>query len=77
MEIINASEISIGIDKIYYFWSEFNIETVPEKKRGKYIRSLPADDDRSLSVSRKFYNNLKENFLNHKRKHNVSLKLWH
>ena len=33
--------------------------------------------DISLSVSRKFSDNLKENFLNHKQKHNVSLKLWH
>ena len=35
------------------------------------------DDNRSLSVSRKFSKNLKENFPNHKRKNNVVFKLWH
>ena len=30
-----------------------------------------------MSISRKISRNLKENFPNHKRKHNVSLKLWH
>ena len=29
-EIVNASEISIGIDKIYDVWNESDIETVPE-----------------------------------------------
>ena len=28
--IINASEISIDIDKIYDVWNESDIETVPE-----------------------------------------------
>ena len=36
------------------FNDESDTETVPEKKRGKDISSLPNDDDRSLSVSRKF-----------------------
>ena len=30
-----------------------------------------------MSVSRNFSNNFKEKFPNHKRKHNMSLKLWH
>ena len=47
------------------------------KKCGKYLSSLPTDDDRSLSVSKRFSKNLKEKFLNYKRKHIASLKLWH
>ena len=30
-EIVNASEISIGIDKIYDVWNESDIETATEK----------------------------------------------
>ena len=46
-------------------------------KRGKYLSSFTSADDRSLSVSRKFYKTIKENFPKQKRKHNVSLNLWH
>ena len=46
-------------------------------KRGIYHNSLIKYDDRSLSISRNISRNLKENFLNQKQKHNVSLKLWH
>ena len=49
----------------------------PDFKSGKYHNSLLTDDDKSLSVSRNFSNNFKEKFPNHKRKHNMSLKLWH
>ena len=35
------------------------------------------DDDRILSVLRSFFKQIKENFPNHKQKHNVSLNLWH
>ena len=48
-----------------------------QKQRGKYLSSLPTDDDISLSVSRKFSKKFKENFPNHKRKHNVIINLWH
>ena len=54
-EIVNASEISKVIYEIYDVWNESDNETVPEKKRGKYHSSLLTDDDRSLSVSSKFY----------------------
>ena len=37
-EIVNASKISIGVDEIYDFWNESDIETVPEK-RCKYLFS--------------------------------------
>ena len=74
-EIVNFSEISIRIDKIYDVWNEYDIETVPEKNRGKYLSSLPTDDDRTLSVSRKLYKKFKDNFTNHKRKHNMGLNL--
>ena len=47
------------------------------EKRGKYLSILLNDNDRSLSVSRRFLRNLKERFTNHKRKHNVRLKAWH
>ena len=47
------------------------------KKRGKYYNSLITDDERILSILRNIYSDLKENFPNHKQKHNVSLKLWH
>ena len=46
-EIVNFSEISIRIDKIYDVWNEYDIETVPEKNCGKYLSSLPTDDDRT------------------------------
>ena len=32
-EIINASEISISIDKIYDDWNEYDIETVSEENK--------------------------------------------
>ena len=76
-EIVNDSEISNGIDEIYYVWNESGNETVPDKKCVNYHSSFLTGDDISLSVSRNFSNNSKENLLNHKRKHNVSLKLWH
>ena len=47
------------------------------KKRGTYISGFLTDDDRRLSVSRDFSKRFKENFPKHKRKHNVSLNLWH
>ena len=47
------------------------------EKRGKCISGFPTGDDRSFSVSRKFSKTFKENFPNHKRKHNVSLNSWH
>ena len=31
VEIVNASEISIVIDEIYYVWNKSDIETVPKK----------------------------------------------
>ena len=74
---MNASEISNGIYEIYDVWNEADNEKVPDKKRGKYHNSLITDDDRSLIFSRRFSKNLKENFSNHKQKHNASLKLWH
>ena len=46
-------------------------------KCGKYRNSFLTDDDSSLNVSRNFSNIFEENFPNHKRKHNVRLKLWH
>ena len=67
----------MGIEKIYYVWNDYDIETVPEKERGKYLISFPSGDDKRLGVSRKFYEKFKENFPNHKRKHNVILNLWH
>ena len=57
--------------------NESNDQNVPDKKRSKYHNRLPTDDDISLSVSSKFSNNLKEKFLNHKWKHNLSLKFLH
>ena len=39
VQIVNASEISIGIYEIHDVWNEYNIETVP-KKPGKYLSSL-------------------------------------
>ena len=74
---MNDSEISIGIYEIYDVWNESDIETVSEKKLGKYLRSFLSDDDRSLSVSTNFYKNFKENIPNHKRKHNLSLNSWY
>ena len=67
----------MGIGEVYDVWNESDIETVPGKKCGKYLSSFHTDDDRSLSVSRNFSKNIKENFLNQKRKHNVILNLWH
>ena len=76
-EIVNASKTSIIIYEIYDVWNESEIETITEKKRGKYIISLRTDDDKRLSVSRIFSRNNRENFPNHKRKHNVSQSLCH
>ena len=47
------------------------------EKRGKYLSSFLPGDDRSLSISRKFYKKFKENFTNHKLKYNVSVNMWH
>ena len=57
--IVNAYEISNGIDEIFLVWNESNNETFPAKKRGKHNSSLITNDNRSLSVSRDFSNNLK------------------
>ena len=46
------------------------------KKRGEYLISLITDDDRSLSVLRKFSKKFKESFPSHTGKHNLSLNLW-
>ena len=75
-EIVNASEISIRIDKTYDVWNESDIEGVPGKN-GKHPSSFLIDDDRSLSFSSKFYNLFKDIFPNYKWKHNVSINLWH
>ena len=50
---------------------------IPNEKRDKYQNTLLSDSDISLIVSRNFSKNLKENFLNHKRKHTVGLFFWH
>ena len=76
-EILNTSEISNCKDEIVDVWNESNNEKVPDIKRGKYHNSLLTDDDRSLSIPRKFSRNLKENFPNHIQKYNASLTLWH
>ena len=76
-EIINASEISNGKYEIDYVWNESNNEKVPHIKSGRYHNIFLTDDDRSLSISRNFSSILKENFPNHKRKHNLSITLWH
>ena len=51
-DIVNASEISNGIDEIYHVWNESDNENAPDKNAGKYHNSLVTDDDRSLSVLR-------------------------
>ena len=57
-------------------WSEgahvCNTEKVPNTKRGIYQNSLLIDDDRKLNISKSISRNLKDNFQNHKLKHNVS-----
>ena len=64
--------------KTKYMMSEMNLTLKHfQKQRGKYLSSLPTDDDISLSVSRKFSKKLKYTLSNHKRKHNMSIKLWH
>ena len=74
---INASEISNGDDEIADVWNEHNPEHVPDTKRGKYQNSFLTDDDRNLIVSKNISNNFKETFHNYKRKHNVSLTVYH
>ena len=58
------------LEWIWYWYSSW-------KKCIKYISSLLTHDDRSLSVSKNFSNNLTENFTKHKQEHNVSLNSWH
>ena len=55
------------------FGMNLTLKKFQRKKCGKYLCSLLNDDDRSLSVSMNVSKNIKENFPNHKRKHNVSL----
>ena len=43
------------------------------KKNTKYFSSLLTDDDKGLSVSKKFSKFFKEKLLNQKQKHDVSL----
>ena len=54
-------------------WNEYNTEKVPNTKRGIYQNNLLIDDDRKLNISKSISRNLKDNFQNHKLKHNVSL----
>ena len=73
-EIVHASKTSTGIYEIYDVWNKSETETVPEKY-GEYISSLLTDDNITLSVSRGFSKKFKENFPNHKQKHNMSINL--
>ena len=61
-ENINNYEISNSIHEKYDVWNESDIETVTDKKRGKYLSTLLNDYDRSLSVSRNFLRILNINF---------------
>ena len=72
-----ASKILNGDDTIYDVYNEYNHKKVTDKKRGRYQFFKITDDNRKLMISRQSYSNLKENFLNHKWKHNVSLTLYH
>ena len=65
-------KISNSDDAIADVWNEHNPEQVPDTKLCKYQNSLLNDYDRKMSMSRNIYRNLKENFQNHKLKHNVS-----
>ena len=76
-EIINASEISNSDNGIDNVWNEYNAEKVPDIKYYEYQNSLLTGNDRNLNMSWNYSRNLKENFSNHKRKHNVSLSLYH
>ena len=76
-EIINAYEISNGDDSIDDVWIKYNPHQVPDIKCGKYQNSLLTDDDIKLIIPRKYSGNFKYNFPDHKRKHNVSLTLYH
>ena len=73
--IVNYSEISNGIDKIDDVWNKSDHETVPDKRRIKYNKSLLTDDDRRLMVSRNSSNKWKHNFPHHQQKSNVSLNI--
>ena len=76
-EMINSSEISNGDDAIADGCNDYNTQKAPDIKRGKYQNSFITDDDRKLIISKNSSSNLKENFLIHKQKHNVSLTLYH
>ena len=58
-------------------WNEHNPEKVIDTEHSKYQNSLLTDDDIKLSISNKSSKNLKENFHNHKRKHNAILTVYH
>ena len=57
--------------------NEHNPEKVLDTEHGKYQNSLLTDDDIKLSISNKISKNLKENFHNHKWKHNAILTVYH
>ena len=76
-EIVNFSEISIGIYKIYDVWNEYEIETVPEKNVVNISAVCLLMMIKVWVSQGSFLKKLKENFLDHKQKHNVSPNLWH
>ena len=76
-EIINASEILNGYYEIDDVWNEYNTQQVNYIKHSKYKNIFLTDGDRKLIMSSNSSRNFKEKFLNHKRKYNVSLTLYH
>ena len=76
-EIINASDISNGDDVIADVWNEYGTKQVIGKKHGKQQNSFLTDDSIKLINPKNISRSLKEDFQNHKRKHNVSLTLYH
>ena len=61
-KIINDSIISNGDYAINYVWGIYNIQKVPNKKRGEFLNRLISKDDRKQMIYRKSSRKLKENF---------------
>ena len=74
---INASIILDGDDAIDDVWNVYNIHKVPSIKRGIFLSRFITEDAGKQMTSRKVYRMMKYNFLSNKRKHNVSLTVFH
>ena len=77
LQSFQKNKISYGDDVIDDVYNIYNHQKVPDEKRGEFLNSLIADNDRNLTISSNSSRNLKDNLPTNKHKHNASLTLYH